>query len=202
MRAGQEDLWPAGFLAHVVDVGAHAVAVAEGLARDGLVAAQQGLGPAEVHHQVAVLGALDDAVDDLTHPVLVLVVLLLALHLAHPLHDHLLGGLRGDAAEVDRRQRVDDELAEADAGLDLLGDAERDLGVLALHRLLLDHLGPALQLHLAVAAVDEGADVLLVAVLGAAGLLDGLLHRLQHLVALDHLLARDGVGDLEQLGAR
>src|SRR3712207_7338165 len=42
-----------------------------------------------------------------------------------------------------------------------------------LHRLLLDHLGPALQLHLAVLAVDEGADVLLVAVLGAAGLLDG-----------------------------
>src|SRR3712207_1544007 len=71
-----------------------------------------------------------------------------------------------------------------------------------LHRLLLDHLGPALQLHLAVLAIDEGADVLLVPVLGAAGLLDGLLHRLQHLVALDHLLARDGVGDLQQLGAR
>ena len=198
----QEKLRPARLLAHVVDVGAHPVAVAERLARDGLVAAEQRLGAAEIDHQVAVLGALDDAVDDLAHAVLVLVVLLLALHLAHPLHDHLLGGLGGDAAEIDRRQRVDDELPELDAGPDLLGDAERDLGVLVLHRLLLDHLGPALQLHLAVLAVDKGADVLLVPVLGAAGLLDGLLHRFQHLVALDHLLARDGVGDLQQLRAR
>ena len=76
MRAGQEDLRAARLLAHVVDVGAHAVAVAEGLARDGLVAAQQGLGAAEIDHQVAVLGALDDAVDDLAHAVLVLVELL------------------------------------------------------------------------------------------------------------------------------
>ena len=39
---------------------------------------------------------------------------LLALVFAHALHDHLLGGLRGDAAEIDRRQRIDDELAELD----------------------------------------------------------------------------------------
>ena len=39
------------------------------------------------------------------------------------------------------------------------------------------------------------------AILGAAGLLDGLLHRLQHLLALDHFFARDGVGDEKKLGA-
>jgi hypothetical protein len=53
----------------------------------------------------------------------------------------------------------------------------------------------------AVLAVDLGADVVFLAVFGAAGLLDGLLHRLQHLVAVDALVAGDRVGDLEKLGA-
>jgi hypothetical protein len=51
----------------------------------------------------------------------------------------------------------------------------------------------AQQLDLAGLAVDLGADVVLVPVLGAAGLLDGLLHRLEHLVALDALVAGDGM---------
>ena len=38
--------------------------------------------------------------DDLADAVLVLVVLALALGLAHLLHDDLLGVLRGDAAEI------------------------------------------------------------------------------------------------------
>ena len=61
---------------------------------------------------VAVLDALDLADDDLADAVLELVVLALALGLAHPLHDHLLGALRGDPAEVDRRQRVQDMVAD------------------------------------------------------------------------------------------
>ena len=113
MGARQEDLRPARLLAHVVDIGAHAVAIAEALARDQFVAPQQRLGAAEFHHQVAVLGALHHAVDDLADAVLELVVLPLALVFAHALHDHLLGGLRGDAAEIDRRQRIDEVLADA-----------------------------------------------------------------------------------------
>ena len=54
---------------------------------------------------VAELDALDDAVDDLADAVLEFVVLALALGIAHLLHDHLLGVLGGDAAEIDRRQR-------------------------------------------------------------------------------------------------
>jgi hypothetical protein len=203
MGAGQEDLGPARLLAHVVDVGAHAVAVLEGLARDGLVAAQQRLGPAEVHHEVAVLGALDGAVDDLAHAVLVFLELLAALHLAHALDDHLLGGLRADAAEVDRRQRVDDVLAHLDAGLHLLRDAQRHLRFLILdHRVVGHDLRPAGQLHRARLAVDLGADVLVLAVGLAAGAAHGHLHGLQHLLALDHLLARHRLGDLEEFGAR
>jgi hypothetical protein len=75
MGARQEDLRAAGLAAHVVDVGAHAVARAEGLARQQLVAAQDRLGAAEVDRDVAELDALDQAVDDLADAVLVLVEL-------------------------------------------------------------------------------------------------------------------------------
>ena len=37
--------------------------------------------------------------------------------------------------------------------------------------------------------------------LARAGLLDGLLHRFEHFLALDRLLARDGVGDEQEFGA-
>ena len=104
MGARQEDLRPAHFLAHVVDIGADALALAEALARQQLVAAQDRLGAAEIDDDVAELDALDQAVDDLADAVLELVELALALGVAHLLHDHLLRRLRGDAAEIDRRQ--------------------------------------------------------------------------------------------------
>ena len=199
MGAAEEDLRAAGFFADVVDVGADAVAVAEGFAWDQLVASEQSLGAAEFDHHVAVLGALDGAVDDLADAVLELVVLLLALVFAHALDDDLLGGLGGDPAEIDRRQRVDQMLAELDVRLELAGDGERDLGFLVLDDF--DGLGPAREADVARAAVDDGADVLLVAVFGAAGLLDRLFHRLDDLFAVDRLFARDGVGDEEQFGS-
>ena len=116
-----------------------------------------------------------------------------------PLHDHLLGGLRGDAAEIDRGQGVDQMAADLDVWLELAGDVERDLRLLVLHDL--HRLGPARQANVAVLAVDGGADVFLGAVFRAAGLLDGLLHRLDHLLAVDRLLTCDGVGNQEQFGA-
>ena len=108
---------PALLAAHVVDVGADAVAVAHVLARDHLVAADDALGAAEIDDDVAVFDALDGAVDDLADAVLVLVVLALALGLAHLLHDDLLGVLRGDAAEIERRQRLGDQVADLGVGV-------------------------------------------------------------------------------------
>ena len=78
------------------------------------------------------------------------------------------------------------------------------LGQRDLRRFVLDGVGDLAEAHqpdLAALAVDLGADIVFMAVFGAAGLLDGLLHRLQHLVAVDALVAGDGVGDLQQLGA-
>ncbi len=110
--ARQENLRPRGLAAHVVDVGADAIAVAEDLARQELVAAHDGLAAAEVDDDVAVLDALDHAVDDLADAVLVFLVLAVALGLAHLLHDHLLRRLRRDAAVFERRQGVGDGVAE------------------------------------------------------------------------------------------
>ena len=89
-------------------------------------------------------------------------------------------------------------LADIDAGLELARDVDGDLRLLVLDRL--DRLGPARQAHIAGLAVDRRADVLLVPVFGAAGLLDGLLHRLQHLLAVDRLLARHRIGDEQKFG--
>ena len=188
---------PALLAPHVVDVGADAVAEAHVLARDHLVAADDALGAAEVDDDVAVFDALDGAVADLAHAVLVLVELALALGLAHLLHDDLLGVLGRHPAEVERRQRLGDQVAHLGLGVAALSVGERDLRRLVLDRL--DHLRHARELGLAGLRVDLAADVVLAAVARLGGLLDRVLHRRDDDLAVDRLLARHGVGDLQQL---
>jgi hypothetical protein len=102
------------------DQRADAIADADHLARDLLVAADDALGAAEIDDDVAEFDALDDAGDDLADAILELLELALALGIAHLLEDDLLGGLGGDAAELDRGQRIDDEVADRRARLQLL----------------------------------------------------------------------------------
>ncbi len=103
MGARQEYLRSAGFAADGHDQRANAVADADHFARDLLVAADDALGAAEVDDDVAEFDPLDDAGDDLVGAVLEFLELALALGVADLLEDDLLGGLRGDAAELDRR---------------------------------------------------------------------------------------------------
>src|SRR5581483_10695130 len=91
MGAGEENLRAPCLAAHVENIGADAVTVAEHLARQHLVAADDGLATAEIDDHAAIFDALDDAVDDVADAVLELLVLPVALGLAHLLHDHLLG---------------------------------------------------------------------------------------------------------------
>src|SRR4029077_17678666 len=163
MAARQEDLRAARLLAHVEDVGAHAVVHAQGFARDRLVAADHAFGALQVDGDVAVVDALHHARHDLADAILELLVLPLALALAHALRDDLLGGLGGDAAEVDRRQLIGQIVADLRLGIAALGLDDRDLRVLVLDRV--GHLHVAQQLDLAGLAVDLGADVVLHAVL-------------------------------------
>src|SRR6185312_8289491 len=118
-RARHEQLRPAHFGFHFVKVATHAVANTRGLARDGLVARNERLGvAAQVEIDVAALDPLHDAGHQLADAIGKGVHHLLALGLAYALHDHLLGGLRGDATEF--------------GVLDLLLDVLADLGVRAL----------------------------------------------------------------------
>src|SRR6202140_5058474 len=108
MGSGQENLRPALLAPHVVDIGADAVAVAENLARQHLVAPHDRFAATEIDNDVAVFDALDDAVDDVADAILVFVVLPVALGFAPLLYDPLLGRLRGDPAVFERRQRIGD----------------------------------------------------------------------------------------------
>src|SRR6202043_4146546 len=117
MGAREENLRAAGLAPHVENIGADAVAIAENLARQHFLAPHDGLAAAEIDNDAAIFDALDDAVDDIADAVLELLILPVALGLAHLLHDHLLGRLRGDAAIFQRRQGVGDGVADLGAGI-------------------------------------------------------------------------------------
>src|SRR6185312_10279457 len=87
MRAGEENLRAALFTAHVIDIGADAIAIAEHLARDQLVAADDGFATTQIHDHIAILDALDRTVDDLADAAEIFVIHALALGIAHLLHD-------------------------------------------------------------------------------------------------------------------
>src|SRR5581483_11833230 len=91
MGARKENLRAPRLAADIENIGADAVAVAEHLARQHLVAADDGFATAEIDDDAAIFDALDDAVDDVADAVLELLILPVALGLAHLLHDHLLG---------------------------------------------------------------------------------------------------------------
>ncbi len=91
---------PLGRFPHIGDQ--HFEPVADAIAgADGLLAIRQdALGPADVHQNVAALEALDDSRDDRFGPADIFVENPLALGVAQPLGDDLLGRLGGDAAEI------------------------------------------------------------------------------------------------------
>jgi hypothetical protein len=168
------------------------------LARDLLVAADHALGAAEIDDDVAELDALDDAGDDLADAILEFLELPLALGVAHLLEDDLLGGLGGDAAELDRRQRIDNEVAHARAGLQLLRVLEAHLLEIIVD--LLDHFDDAPQAQVAALRIELRADVVLGAVAGAGGTLNRIFHGLDDDGAVDQLLAGNAVRNGDQLG--
>ena len=196
--ARQENLRAARFAANRHDQAADAVADADHFARNLLVAADNALGAAEVDDDVAELDALDDAGDDFADAVLEFFMLALALGVADLLEDDLLGGLRGDAAEFDRGQRIDDEVADRGVLLELLRALQFDLLEMIVG--FLDHFEHAPQAQVAGGGIELGANVILGAVAGAGGALDGVFHRFDDDAAVDQFLARDCVGDGEQFG--
>src|SRR5690606_14987277 len=154
VRAGEEELRPAVVALHLQHQRADTLAHAGGLARELLVAADDALGAAEVDDHVAEFDRLDDAGDDLARAVLEFLELPFALRIADLREAHLLGALRVDTAEIDRRQRIDDEIADRRARLELFGLLGIDLLEVVLD--LLDHFDHAPQAQIAGHRIELG----------------------------------------------
>src|SRR5215217_7253106 len=104
VAAGDDDARPARGGGDLLDDGLDPLRVVVALAVHLLGLGQQRLDAlAQLHERVARVRLLDDAGDQLADAVPVFLEHHVALGLANALQDHLLGGLRGDAAEVVRR---------------------------------------------------------------------------------------------------
>src|SRR5215217_2228130 len=199
--AAEHDLRALGLATDVVDVAADAVADVEVLTRDRLVAAHDAFAAAQVDDDVAVLDALDRAVDDLADAILELFELTLALGFAdlagHDLASHL--GL--DAAELERRQLLVGHLADEGVavGGESVGEADLSERLFVQLGVVGDHGHVALDRGFAGLRIDRDPDVVFLAVAAARGLLDRFLDGGDHDFLLDALFAGDRVGDLEKL---
>ena len=160
-----------------------------------MVARDNRLGPAQIDNDVAVFNPLDHTGDNFTNPVLELFVLALALGAPHLLHNHLLGGLGGNAAVINGRQGLGDKFSHLGLRLVLAHFVERDFGADVFD--LFHHLTDAEQPQVAVFAIDLGADVVFHAVTGLGRLLNGFLHGLDHDFLVDCLFPGDRFRDLQ-----
>ena len=179
------------------DDGADAVARAVALGARLLLARQHRLDAAELDDDVAVLEALDGAVDHLADAVVVLGVDVLALGLAHVLEDDLLGGLRGDAAEHVGRHGEVDLVADLGVLLMVLRLVDGPLGERILD--LFHHLLDDESLELAGLTVETRPHRFLDAVLLLGRRRHGILESADPALEVDVLLPRHLAQDLVQV---
>src|SRR5438067_5770947 len=187
MRPREDDLRALGGELDVENEGADAIALPVALARDLFLLRQDRVGPAEVHDDVLLLEALHDAGDELAFAALELVVDDVALGVAHALDDVLLRRLRGDPAELLRRQLGEQLVADLGLGTEL---APSPLGRDPVQRVLdlRDDRPDLEELHLADLGVELGLDVLLLSEGLLSGREHGVLEGMDDDVAVDPLL--------------
>ena len=196
MRARQKNLRPALFAANVIDIGAGAITGPENFARDHFVTPYRRLAASEIDDHIAKFHPLHDAVDDIADPVLVLLILPVALGFADLLNDHLLGRLRGDPPEIERRQGFRDPIAGLRRRVFLARLVDRDLSGVVLD--LIDDEEQAGKPDLSGFWIDFGANLGLLTVAGPRGFLNGVLHRGENDLPIDRFFPRDGIGDLQE----
>jgi hypothetical protein len=118
--AREDELRPARLAVDLHHPGAHAVAHAQVLLGDHVLARQHGFQAPGLDDGAAALHALHGARDELVAARQEVVQDLLALGVADALQDHLLRRLRADAAELDVGDRLLDDVVELRVGLALL----------------------------------------------------------------------------------
>src|SRR6266513_175304 len=169
--ARQDQLRAARLAVDLHHPGAHAVADPEVLLRNHVLARQQRLEAAGLDDGAAALHALHRAGDQLVTARQEIVQDLLALGITDALQDHLLRRLRADAAELDRLERLLDEVFELGVRFALLRFRERDLRRGRLERVVGHHLPAPERLVSPGVAVDVHAhvDILGIFFLGRRG---------------------------------
>ena len=196
--AREDDLRTLRAAVDALDHGADAVPRRVAFRARLLLARQHRLDAADLDDDVAVLEALDGAVDDLADALVVLGEDVLALGLAHLLEDHLLGGLRGDAAEHFGRLRKLHLVAELDAVGNVVAVERRYISrasssaiSVAGVRHLLDDCLQREQIDLAGLGVEPRLQVLAGLVVLARRGGDRFLDRADHDVRLDAFFLRE-----------
>ena len=148
---------------------------------------------------MAILDTLHDAVDHLADTVFVLIELTLTLSVAHFLHDHLLGGLGGDPAKIERRQLFLYLVTSLQRRVDLLGVRQHDLKRLVFDGRIFNHCLNTPQGLLTGGGVDDRSDIEFLTVFGFGRLLDRFLHRFDHDGLVDRFFFGNRFRDLQNL---
>ena len=196
--ARQQELRPARLRFDLGYVRPDAVADAQVLLRNQLIARDHAFDAPRLDDHAAALDALDRAGEQVVLAFEKVVQDLLALGIADLLQDHLLRGLRADAAEFHRLERLLDDVSELQRRIALGGVGDRDLmrGLLVL---LVGHDGPAPErLVVAGLAIDRDTriDIVGVLLLGRRG--QSSLQRREDDFLGHILLARQRVDEKQQ----
>src|SRR5690606_34696413 len=201
-RARQKQLRAARLRAHLAQQALDAVLRLDRLARDQILARDEPFGvAAEIDVGAVAVHPLHDAGQELADAVLVGLDDLLALGLAHLLHNDLLRGLRGDAPELDRLHRLLDVAARLGVRIDLERVLEPELprGLLELGRIVREDLPAPKSLVLAGGPIDRHAHVDILAVPLASRGRERRFDGLEDHALVDALLVRNGVGHHQDL---
>ena len=198
MRAGQENLRPARFTNHFQDQRADTITNTDHFARNLRIAADDAFGTAEINDHMAELDALDDAGDDFAAAVLEFLILPLAFGISDFLEDNLLRCLRLNASELDRRQRIDDIIADLGPRLKLLCRCDVYLLVKIIDEL--DHFDNAPQPRLARLRINLGANFHFRPIAHFCRTLDCILERFDHDFAINQFFLGNRIGNCQQFG--
>ena len=147
---------------------------------------------------MAELDRLHDTGDDFTSAILEFFILALTLSIAHLLEDNLLCRLCVDATQINRGQRIDDEVANLGTGLQLFGLLQVDLLEIIVDRF--DNLDNTPQAKVAGLSVQLGTNIVFSAITGARSALDGFFKRFDDDRLVDHLFAGNSIGNCKQFG--
>ena len=188
--------------AHFVEITSDAVVDANILAGHGMPGRNEGLGVlTEIQIYATALHSLDAAADQLADTLLVGLDNLRTLGLTHSLDDDLLGGLRGDAAELGRLHVLFNVIANLQVGIGLSCLAEANLAVfgfeLDLFRVVGNDFPAAKRFVIAGLAVDRHASIDIFDTATTRRRCQRGLDRFEYDVVRKPFLVGNGFGDLQ-----